>query len=306
MSSKKSKTKIYDVAIIGGGPAGLTSAIYSARYQLDTIVFSNSYGGTASMAHKICNFPTYTEISGLEFIDRMINQVTKLEVPIIYENVVDIKSEKNNFIIKSDSKNYKAKKIILAIGTKRRKLGLSKEGKYLGKNLSYCATCDGPLYKNKIVAVVGSGNSAVTSALMLSDIAKVVYLIYRKDKLKAEPAWLNLLKKTKNIKLISNMQIIDLVGENNLEAVILNNKNQLKINGLFVEIGSITDTELLTKLKIKFDKEGYIVVNNNQNTTIKGIYAAGDCTNFSSLKQIITASSQGAIAVDNIYKELKE
>jgi thioredoxin reductase (NADPH) len=296
---------IYDVLIIGGGPAGLTAAVYCARYKLNTKIITDSFGGTMSEAHKVCNFPAFTEVSGMDLTKKMIDQVKALDVEIDFDGVVDIQKDKEYFIVNCKSQAFKSKKIILAIGRKRRKLGLEREDELLGKGISYCATCDANFYKNKVVGVVGGSDAAVTAALLLSDIAQKVYLIYRKDKLRATPMWVDLLNKKENVEVLYNTEITKLVGEKKLEQVETTTKN-IEIDGLFVEIGSTPQKAFLEKINVDFDGGGYVVVDKDQKTNLFGVYAAGDATNSTELKQIVTACSQGAIAAHNIYKEIKK
>lgn len=288
----------YDLIIIGGGPAGLTAAIYASRYKLKTLLITKTPGGIASTAHHVCNFPTYEDISGFELMKKMEDHVKNIKVPIIYDEVISIK----NFKVKTKNKTYEAKKIIITLGTERIRLGLKNEIQFLGKGVSYCATCDGPLYKNKDVAVVGGSNAALTAALLLADYANQVYIIYRKDKFRAEPAWVEQVKKNKKIKTIFNEEVTELRGEKFLEKIKLKSR-ELKIQGLFIEIGSIPDKKLIPKLKIKTDSKGYIITDKQQRTSLRGIFAAGDITN-NSLKQIITACGEGATAAYSVYEEL--
>ncbi len=297
--------QIYDVLIVGGGPAGLTASIYCARYKLKTKIFTDSFGGTMSDAHKVCNFPSYKEISGMELTKKMIDQAKSLDIEIDFETVVDIKKEKEVFIVDTKTQTLRSKKIVLAIGRKRRKLDLPKEKDFLGKGVSYCATCDANFYKNKIVSVVGGSDAAVTAALLLSDIAEKVYLIYRKEKLRATPLWIDSLSKKENVEVLYNTEITKLLWEEKLEKIETTTKN-LETEGLFIEIGSIPQKEFLKKINIKTNEQGYIVVDEKQKTNLEGVYAAGDATTSSELKQIITAASQGAIAAYNVYKELKK
>lgn len=297
------KNKIYDVCIIGGGPAGLTAAIYSARYKLKTLLVTKLLGGSVTEANKISNFPSYKEIKGIELAKKLIEQVKSYDVDIKEEEVIDIKKEKN-FIVKTKNAQYEAKKIILAIGREKIKLNLEKEDKFLGRGISYCATCDAPLYKNKIVAVVGGGNSAIHSALLLSEYAKKIYIIYRgKEFLKADPILIEQIKKNKKIKILFNSTISEIIGEEKLEGIKLKNRKKIKLDGIFIEIGRKPNIQIISSLKIK-EKDGYIIVDKNQKTNIDGIYAAGDITT-NPLKQIITACAEGAIAATSVYNELK-
>lgn len=294
--------KAYDLIIIGTGPAGLTAAIYAARYNLKTLVIGKLLGGTAGEAYKICNFPSYTETTGFELMTKMINQVKKLGVEIKSEEVLNI--EKNSdFNVKTNKKEYSAKKIIIAAGLKRRKLNIEREKEFAGKGINYCATCDAGFYKDKIVGIAGGGNSALTSALLLTEFAKKVYIIYRKPKFfRAEPAWVKDVEKNKKITCIFNANIAKLKGKGGLEGVELDNGKELKLDGLFVEIGSVPGIGLAEKLKIKTD-QNFIKVDKKQRTNISGVFAAGDITD-NPLKQIITACGEGAVAANTAYNEL--
>ncbi|MFA5745998.1 MAG: FAD-dependent oxidoreductase [archaeon] len=297
---------IYDIAIIGGGPAGLTAAIYAARYGLKVIVFSDSFGGTISYAHKVCNYPGFKEISGMEWSEKTLDQVQSLGVEVNFEKVMDIDKQDKIFIVNSDQRTVKSKKIILAIGRTRKKLGVEREDELVGKGVSYCATCDGGFYKGKTVAVVGGSDAAVTSALLLADLADKVYLIYRKEKLRAEKAWVDLATTNPKIEIFYTTEVIELLGKEKLEAIKTNTEKTISIDGLFIEVGSVPNTELLSKLNLTLDKNNYIVVDNKQKTNQEGIFASGDATNSTELKQVITAASQGAVAAYTAYVEIKE
>lgn len=297
---------IYDIAIIGGGPAGLTASIYAARYGLKTIVFSDSFGGTISYAHKVCNYPGFVEISGMEWSEKVISQAQSLGVEVGFEKVMAIDKIENQFVVNSDQRTVRSKKIILAIGRTRRKLGVEREEELTGKGISYCATCDGGFYKDKIVGVVGGSDAAVTSALLLADLSSKVYLIYRKEKLRAEQAWIDQATNNSKIEILYNTEVTELLGTEKLQGIKTNTGKEISIDGLFIEVGSVPNTELLSKLNLFLDEHKYIVVDKNQKTNISGIFAAGDATDSTDLKQVITASSQGAIAAYHCYLEIKE
>lgn len=296
----------FDVVIVGGGAAGLTAAIYASRYGLKTLVFSDSFGGTITSAHKVCNYPGFMEISGMEWSEKVIAQVQSLGVDVNFEKVMAIDKKEKEFVVDSDQRTVKAKKIILAIGRSRRKLGIDREEELTGKGISYCATCDGGFYKEKVVGVIGGSDAAVTSALLLADIASKVYLIYRKEELRAEKAWVDLVKANPKIETLYKAEVVELLGQEKLEAVKLNTEKQLKLDGLFIEIGSVPNTELLSKLNLSLDENKFIIVDKEQKTNVSGIFAAGDVTNASDLKQLITAASQGAVAAYHCYLDLKE
>lgn len=295
-------TETFDVIIIGAGPAGLSAAVYSARYNLKTLVIGKLIGGQAGEAYEICNFPTYEKITGFEFSQKMVKQVKSLGVNIKQENVFDIKN-KEGFEVITNKEKYHARKVIITTGTEKRKVNLENEKKLTGHGISYCATCDAGFYRDRIVCVLGGGNSALTSALLLSKFAKKVYIVYRQDKFrKADPAWVDEIKKDKKIEVIFNSEITKLVGGEKLSAVEINNSKEIKTDGLFIEIGSDPNIELADKLKLKKEK-GYIKVDKFQRTNVKGIFAAGDITN-NPLKQVVTATAEGAIAADTAYREI--
>ncbi|MDD4983335.1 MAG: FAD-dependent oxidoreductase [Candidatus ainarchaeum sp.] len=297
---------MYDVAIIGLGPAGATAAIYSARYNLKTIVVGQVPGGTAAEAHKICNYPPFAEIKGFELAQRLLQHVQAMNVEVVFGKVENIEKKKDFFELNTGDKKIQAKKIVIATGTKRKQLGISRENEFRGKGISYCATCDGMFYKNKVAGVVGGGNAALTAALLLSEFAEKVYIFYRKDKFyKAEPAWTEQVLKNKKISPIFDVEIKELIGKTELEAVKLSNKKEIKLDGLFVEIGSDPNIAAVESLGVKKDERGYIIIDENCKTNIKGVYAAGDITNHK-LKQIVVAEADGAVAATNIYHELMQ
>ena len=295
----------YDLIIIGAGPAGLTAAIYAARDTLKTLIIGQVPGGIAGTAHEIHNFPSYEKISGFELVTKMINQVKTLEVPIVQEVVSDISKTKDLFEIKTNKETYLCKKLILSTGTQRKELGIVGEKQLVGKGVSYCATCDGGFYKDRVVAVVGGGNSALTAALLLAKFATKVHIIYRKEEFKkAEPTCVEEVKKLENIEVMFNTEIKEFIGKEKLEKVKLDNGKELELDGLFIEIGSVPNTKLSEKLDLKLE-EGSIVVDKKQKTNVEGVFAAGDVTN-NPLKQIITACGEGAIAADTAYHELQK
>lgn len=295
----------YDLIIIGAGPAGLSAAVYAARYKLNTLILSKSMGGMAAVAHKVCNFPSYTEIKGFDLMQKCLKQVEELKVPIIYDEVLKIEKDKKNFSVFTEKKKYNCKKIIFAGGCERIRLKVNGEGKFLGRGVSYCATCDAAFFKNKIVCVVGGSDAALTAALLLSEYASKVYIIYRKEKFfRSEPAWIELVEKEKKIETIFNEEVIEIIGKDSVEEVKLKSGKLLKTQGIFIEIGSVPETESLNSLNVKKTENGYILTDKTQKTNIDGLYAAGDVID-SQLKQIVTAASQGAIAAYSVYQDIK-
>ena len=292
---------MYDITIIGAGPAGLTAAIYARRANKKVLVLeANTYGGQIITTDKIENYPVNPGISGFDFATKLYNQVKELGAEIKFEKVTDI--TENEVITTKNT--YKTKTIIIATGRDNRKLNLENEEKLTGKGVSYCATCDGAFYKNKVVAVNGGGNTAVEDAIYLSDIADTVYLIHRRDSFKAEEILMERLKQKQNIKLVLNTTITKINGDNKLESIEINNKETLKIDGLFIAVGQVPETENFKKL-INSDDKGYIIAKEDCKTNIKNIFVAGD-TRTKSLRQLVTATSDGAVAATEAIKYISE
>ncbi len=295
--------EIYDLIIVGAGPAGLTAAIYAQRYLLDTLVIGELQGGMMSESHKICNFPTQNNISGLQLTQKLINHVKELKGEIKQERVKEIKKEDKKFIVETDKNEYFSKKIILAVGTEKRKLNVPGEEKFLGKGVSYCATCDAGFFRDRVVGVVGGSDAALTAALLLAEYAKKVYIIYRKNKFfRAEPAWVKQVDKNKEIEKIFSSNIKEISGKEKVEKVKLDSGKELKLDGVFVEIGSVPNEEFSEQLGLRTEN-GYIKVNKEQKTNVDGVYAAGDVTN-NPLKQVVTACGEGATAANSAYEEI--
>lgn len=296
---------MYDVLIVGTGPAGYTAALYTSRYKLDTVIVGEMPGGLISEAPEVCNFPTRTSISGMELASKMEEQVKELGVEVIYDKVEDIQGSDNDFTISASRDEYKAKKVILATGQERRRLGLDREGKLTGRGVSYCATCDAAFYNEKTVGVVGGGDAALASALLLVEYADKVYILYRKDDFfRPEPIRVEEVNQNEDIESVFNVNVEGLIGDEKLTGVKLDNDETLELDGLFIEIGSIPNNELAKTVGAKIVDNGYIKTDENRRTKIPGIYAAGDVID-SPLKQAITAAGQGAEAASSAYEDLK-
>jgi len=303
--------KQYQLIIVGGGPAGLMAATYAARNQIKTLLISDHLGGMISLAHKIQNFPGEKEITGTNLAQKMIEQAQFWKAEMIPSRVTKIE-EKENFIVQTEqNKSYQSPFLLLALGTHKKKMNLPHEDEFIGKGLSYCALCDGHFFKDKDVAVCGSGDAAATTAVYLSQIAKTVYLIARRDDLKCNLSWKETVKKSNNIILLCNNEIIGLTGKEKLDGLKLKNpyqrKNELPLDGLFVEIGVMPSSLLAKDLNLALDKENFILINNQGQTSRKNIWAAGDITTGSNkLWQAVTACAEGAIAAESIYCHVKQ
>ncbi len=300
---------VYDLIIIGAGPAGLSAAIYASRYNLNVLVVGDEPGGMAAEAYKVENYPGFKSVSGMELMNKFKEQVNGL-VDIKQEKIIELKKE-NNFVITAKDRVYKSKAVIVASGTKRRKLNIKGEKEFLGRGVSYCATCDAAFFRDKVVGVVGGNDAAAMSALLLAEYAKKVFIIYRKEKIRAEPLRVSQLEKNKKITIINNTNVIAVNGDKMMNSVTLdkefNENKELALDGLFIEIGSVPSIVLTKKLSINLDEEGYVIVDSAQKTNIEGIYAAGDITtNSNKFRQIITAASEGAIAAHSVYEFLKD
>jgi len=314
---------MHDLIVLGAGPAGLSASIYASRYKINHIVIGNIFDGSVSKAHLIENWPGEKSVKGSDLIMKFYDHVKSLNTVIIQENVIGIEKErwskpsiskrlKEGFIITTDAnKVYKAKSILIALGTKHRKLNIPGEKKLLGKGVSYCAVCDGAFFKNKIVAVAGGSNSAAMAVTMLSEHAKKVYMIYRRGELRCEPIMAERLKKNPKVEIIYNTNVIKVSGSKKVESIEIDakhkGKNEIKLDGLFIAIGLVPSASMAESLGVEVDGDGYILVDQGGMTNINGVAAAGDITNNSNkLHQIVTAVSEGAIAVTSIYKYLKQ
>jgi len=295
-----------DLVIIGSGPAGLAAAIYAARYKLDFIVLSKVTGGLANEAHMVENWPGEKHITGLDLMQNFKEHAQGLGATLVDDEALDISKSDEGFIVKTRNETYNTKAIILAMGTERRKLNIEGEKELLGKGVSYCATCDGPFFKDKTVAVVGGNDSAVMSAELLTQFAKKVFIIYRKENIRAEPTNLEMVQTNEKVEVINNANVTCVCGDGKVQTVKIDREyrgsNEIGIDGLFIEIGSIPNIVLTQKLGLFYDDGGYIVVNNKQLTNVPGLYAAGDITtNSDRFRQMITAAAEGAVAAKNVF-----
>lgn len=307
----------YDVIIIGSGPAGLTASIYASRYNLSNLVLGSKKGGTFALAHKVDNWPAEPGSSGAEIMDKVEKQTADLGGEIVYDPVVQVvKLKEMEFKVQTKSGTvYKTKSVIFAPGTERRKLNIKGEAEYLGKGVSYCVTCDAPFFKDKTVVVVGGSDSACSGAVYLSSYAKKIYLIYRKDSLRAEPAWLGQWQKLEDCgqgKFIKNTNLAEIKGDGQrITEVVLDQffegKNSLNVDGVFIEIGGVPGSNVAENLGVEVDEKGFVKVDQWMKTNLTGVFSAGDCTNaLPGFAQAITASAMGAVAAASVYEYLKK
>ncbi|QQG50333.1 MAG: FAD-dependent oxidoreductase [Candidatus Berkelbacteria bacterium] len=299
-----------DVLVIGSGMAGLSAAIYAARYNLETLVIGHEFGGATSTAWTIENYPGYVSIDGYDLMMKVKEQAEKTGAKIVTDRVIKLEKKNDHFVAQTfEGEMYETKTIILACGAARKKMGLAREDEFaLGKGVHYCTTCDGPLYKGKTVAVIGSGDSAVKGIKLAVQYAEKIHWLIRGEVIKAEPFNYEKVKHYFGDKIIVhyNTSITELLGEKRLNAVKLNTGETLELDGLFVEIGALPEVELAHHLGAALDEFGFIKVDNMMETNVDGIYAAGDVTNFfGHFKQDITAAAMGSVAATSAFKHIQ-
>ena len=293
---------IYDVIIIGLGASGVSASIYAKRSGLNICVINYGVpGGIISTSSIVENYPGIKSISGSDFAFNLFEHFNSLNIPLYNEEVINITDGDIKTVITTNNE-YKAKKIIICSGRKPKKLGIKNEDKYMGRGISYCATCDGNLYKNKKVCVVGGGNSALESAIYLSNICEVVYVIVRKDKFIGSESLVKDVLNKDNVIVKFNSVIEEIIGNDVVESIKIKDE-EIKLSGIFINIGYEPSIGILKGLNLKMDNN-YIVVDKNMETSVKGIYAAGDIIK-KDLYQLVTAVSEGAVAATNVFKSIK-
>ncbi len=293
--------KLYDVIIIGGGPAGLSAGLYTSRNKLNTLLIEKGLiGGNINEAEKVDNYPGFPKgIGGMELTTLMHEQASLYGTEVIYDNVSDIKIADNVKTVTTSQGDFSAKALIITGGSERQKLNVPGEKEFSGKGVSYCATCDGPFFRDKRVAVVGGGNAALYEALHIAKFASKVAVIHRRDQLRATPVVQDKVFSEPKIEIIWNSVVKEVQGEifvNKLKlADVKSNKESfLEIDGVFVAIGLVPNTSYLKDI-VPLNDKGYIIVNNKMETGVPGIFAAGDIRE-NSIRQVIAAAGDGAVA----------
>ena len=289
------------IAIIGGGPAGLAAGIYAVRGGADVKLFEELFpGGQIVKTHRVENYPGFTGgPDGYALAAALEKHASEFDLPVIYGAVTDLKLTEGEKTFAVNGEEYAADAVILAMGAGPRKLGHPDEDRFVGAGVSYCATCDGNFYRNKDVAIVGGGDTAVSDALYLSGLCRKVYLIHRRDQFRAAATLVDRVKRAENVELVLDSTVVGLLGEDRLSAVTVENKftheqRTLDVNGLFVAVGILPRTELV-KGQIDLDESGFIVTDKFMQTSAPGVFAAGDIRS-TPLRQVVTACAGGAIA----------
>lgn len=299
--------KTFDVVVIGAGPAGMTAGIYAVRSGLKTAVVSKNIGGTANSILSLENWPGYNGTGSVlmkKFYDHLKSYK---EIEILVEDVESIKKTSDGFLLKLKKQELKSKAVIIATGTERKKLGIPGEDRLTGRGVSYCITCDGFFFKNKIVGVVGGSDCAATSALALADIAKKVYIFYRGEKLRCEEITTERIENKQNTELIYNAIPKKILGEEKVSGLIISENGKEKtvaLDGIFVEIGGVAIIDFTKELKLELTKEKQIIVDGKMQTSVKGIFACGDVTN-TPINQVVLASAEGSIAAKSAHEFIK-
>lgn len=297
--------KIYDLVIIGAGPAGITAAVYAARKKMDSLVVTKDIGGQASLSGDIQNYTGYQFITGPELAIKFEEHMRKFNFDIKEnEEVKELISEKGAFLVKTDKDNYQAKTVIVASGKRSRELGVTGEREFRNKGLTYCATCDGPLFAERDVAVVGGGNSALDAVLQLTKIANKIYVINITDNLTGDGIMQEKIRVDNKVSIFNNSRVKEILGDSFVQAIKIEEDKEekvLDVQGIFVEIGLIPNSDFAPSLEKNERKE--IIVNQQNETNIPGIFAAGDVTNVPE-KQIIIAAGEGAKAVLSTFRYL--
>jgi thioredoxin reductase (NADPH) len=299
---------VYDVIIVGAAASGLTAGIYTARQGMSTLVIGKDVGGQALLTNEIQNYPGYDNIDGFTLTSLFEKQARNFKAEIVTDEVVKISEASGQFIVETQSKKLESQTVILAFGKTPRDLGVPGEAKFKGKGVSYCATCDGPLFRGKDVSVVGSAGYAIDAAIMLSDLSNKVYLISQREKpIGAEELIINL-NRRENVVFVSNSDVIEVIGGEFVESIKTRNlksgeEQVLSVNGVFVELGYTAKTEIVSDL-VKLNDRKEVIIDKECRTSQSGVFAAGDVTDMP-YKQMVISAGQGSIAALSAYNYLR-
>lgn len=302
---------MYDLVIIGNGPAGISAGIYAVRYGLNTLILEkNVISGQIATTDIVENYPGFSSISGMELMDKFKEHAQNIGVVTEDDEVIGIRSEDDFKVIHTDERDIETKSVIVATGANPKHVGVPGEEEFAGRGVSYCATCDGPFFKDKSVAVIGGGDSAITDALILSNLASKVCIVHRRDELRAVKVLQDRAFSRNNIEFNLNTLLDEIVGEDNENGVVKkiilknvesNDKKEIAIDGVFIYVGIVPNTGFVDVDKTQ---TGFIITNDKMETSVEGIYAAGDCRT-TPLRQVVTAVSDGAIAAASAHDFVK-
>lgn len=309
VKEEENMSQIYDLIILGGGPAGITAAIYAVRAKLNTLWLEKNFadGGQILNTHKVDNYPGMPGIGGYELGEAMTEHAEKLGISSMRENVCSVEKGQEEWIVRTRKKEYRAKTLIAACGAAHRKLGISGEEELGGMGVSYCATCDGAFFRDRTAVVVGGGNSAVEDAIFLARACKKVYLVHRREELRAEKTLQEKLFACENVEMVWNATVVHISGSEQVSSVTVQDvkngeERVLETDGVFIAVGIEPNTKIFQKL-LELDEEGYIKAGEDGVTSAEGFFAAGDIRT-KPLRQIVTAVADGANAVTSAQKYL--
>ena len=302
---------MYDLIIVGAGAAGLSAGLYAGRREMKTLIISKDLGGQTARAGTIENYPGFEPIDGFELMEKFKNQAEKSGIETVYDEVVEIKKENGEevyFNIKlASSQEYKSKTLLLCFGLTPRDLGVPGEQEFKTKGVTYCATCDAPLYKGKDVVVVGGGNSALDAAELLSKVANKVYLVHRNEMFRSEKVMIDRVKEAKNVEVLLHTELKEIKGDQFVSSVVVKDKGgqekELSASGVFIEIGFIAKTDLLKGL-VDLNEKNEIITSKDCQTSVPGLFAAGDITDIP-YKQIVISAGEGVKAALQAYRYIQ-
>ena len=297
--------KTYDLIVLGGGPTAIGCAIYAARFALNVLIVGKTFGGLIATTHLVENYPGIASTSGQGLMDMFKEHMNSLNIPYISDEIRSIEKADDHFILHSFFQKFKVYTVCIATGSERKKLGIPGEEEFAGRGVSYCATCDGPFYKDKVVIVVGGSDSAAKEALFLSQNVKKVYIVYRGEEIRAEPINKKRVYENDKIEIIYNTNIVEIKGDTSVKSVIFDNGKEFDINGVFIEVGSIPNSDLAKRISVKINEKDEIMINRKSETNISGIFAAGDVAD-APFKQAITGVAEGVIAAFSAFDYVKE
>jgi len=304
------KGSTYDLVIVGGGPAGISASIYAARKKMNFVVITETVGGQVLTSGEIENFLGYSEIDGVQLVERMMEHMNHLGIEPVLDRVVEVRREGELFVSRSMSgEEFRSKALLLCTGSEHRKLGVPGEEEYTGRGVSYCYTCDAPFFKDSRVLVVGGGNSGFEAAEQLLNYAEEIYVAEIGDRVRADEVLKEKVLSSPKVKLLLRHAVKEVRGDGSrvtgvlLEDLSSSRLYELPVDGVFVEIGLVPRTELALRLGLLLNERKEIVIDCNNRTSERGVYAAGDCTNIFA-KQIITAAGEGAKALLSLYRDM--
>jgi thioredoxin-disulfide reductase len=296
---------MYDLIIVGGGLAGITAAIYAARKEMNFIIISPEFGGEIANTPSVENWPGIKSMSGMELAQSYVDHMKSLNVNIVEDFVTEVQKVEDHFIVKTYEKTFETKTLLWATGSKYRELQVPGEEQFKGRGVTYCSTCDGPLFKNKTVAVVGAGNNGLTSAIYMANIAKKVYLINKNPALKGDPILAEKLTNNANVEIVNNARVKEIKGDKLVRSIIITtpeDEKEIGMDGVIINVGYVPITEPIKNI-VELDSFGYVAVDQKKMTPVPGLFAAGDVVN-NPYKQLVISAGDGCTAALGVFDYL--